>query len=165
MKSETKFRTSQVTPFFKTLTHTSYFPIQQKSIRGDADFILCARGFFVWLELKTDIGEPDKLQVYKASCVKHSGGIVLIGRPSNWEKIKNFLQLLDKGIYDKNYLRTIEQYEFSKSLPKANEQPHEISERIHDNAHREEIAGRESENENDLPKGNHGEIRPRRRRK
>ena len=110
MKKETSFRKNKVIPFLKTLNRAVYFPIQQKTIRGDADFILCCQGFFVWLELKTDEGAPDPLQVYKASCVTQTGGISLIAKPDNWELVKNFLSLLDKGVYDKNVLRAIKQY-------------------------------------------------------
>ena len=51
-KPETKFRMSQVLPFLKTLGNTYAEPIQQLSILGTADYILCSNGYFVWLELK-----------------------------------------------------------------------------------------------------------------
>jgi len=121
MKKETSFRTNKVTPFLKTLNRSAYFPIQQKTIRGDADFIICCQGFFVWLELKTDVGKPDPLQVYKASCVVQTGGIALIASPKNWAQVKNFLTLLDRGIYDKNVLRAIKQYEPSNGHAKTDE--------------------------------------------
>ncbi len=95
MKKETSFRKNKVIPFLKTLNRTSFFPIQQKTIRGDADFILCCQGFFVWLELKTDEGESDPLQVYKASCVTQTGGISIVAAPFNWKLVRDFLLLLD----------------------------------------------------------------------
>lgn len=109
MKKETGFRKNKVIPFLKTLNRTAFFPIQQKTIRGDADFIMCSQGFFVWLELKTDEGSPDPLQVYKASCVTQTGGISIVANPRNWGLVMDFLTLLDRGIYDKNVLREIKQ--------------------------------------------------------
>jgi len=98
MKPETRFRVNQVIPFLKELKNTSYFPIQQLSILGDADFILCCNGGFVWLELK-DIKESLRpLQEYKASWVVRTGGVAIKADPDNWEEVKLFLQQLNKGI-------------------------------------------------------------------
>lgn len=110
MKEESKFRKNRVDPFLKTLQNTFSISIQQTAIRGDADKILCCNGFFVWLELKTDVGEPSPLQQWKYSNVQKAQGIAIIARPRNWEKVKTFLQLLDRGIYDRNALRGIEQH-------------------------------------------------------
>lgn len=106
MKRETIFR-KQVDKFLKSLGNTYEMSIQQKSIRGDADKILCCHGRFVWMELKTSEGVPDPLQAWKASQVKHQGrGIALTVSPDNWEAVKNFLTLLSEGllIYDSNDL-------------------------------------------------------------
>lgn len=79
----------------------------------------------MWLELKTDEGVVEPLQAYKASCVKQTGGITLIATPSNWKAVRGFLTLLDKGIYDKNVLRAIEQYEPSDGNAETDESPDE----------------------------------------
>lgn len=107
-KEETKFRQGKIDPFLKSLDNVAAETIQQKSIRGTADKILCVHGWFVWMEIKTDTGKLDALQIYKASCFRKAGGIVLIARPSNWEKIKSFLTLLNSGIYNKNLLTDME---------------------------------------------------------
>ena len=94
MKPETAFRTNRVIPFLKSLKGTAFFPIQQMTIRGDADFILCCNGKFVWLELK-DWGQPLRpLQKYKADLVIEKGGIALRCSPDNWEEIKALLNQL-----------------------------------------------------------------------
>lgn len=107
MVRERSFRTGTVLKFLNTLKGTAFFPIQQQVIKGDADYILCSHSLFVWLELKKDGEEPDPLQAYKASEVRRTGGIAIVARPDNWEEVKRFLQLLDKGIYDKSLLRSI----------------------------------------------------------
>lgn len=163
MKQETSFRSGKVRPFLATLTRTIAFPIQQKTIRGDADYILCAQGFFVWLELKTDEGKQDSLQVYKASCVKQTGGIVLVARPGNWHLIKNFLNLLDRGIYDKNELRAIEQYNIPAKRSKTNAHSNEESGGVQDHAHRETPSGEHPEDAGSIQKGSNVSVRRRRR--
>lgn len=95
-KPETVFR-ERVRKFLPTLKNTSYFPIQQMTIRGDADFILCVCGHFVWLELKKDEkSKPTALQIYKAEWVRKTGGITLLAYPENWEHVKETLSMLDK---------------------------------------------------------------------
>lgn len=98
MKKETQFRAGKVIPFLKKLIGTSYFPIQQQTIRGDADFILCCRGVFVWLELKAHEGAAiAPVQQAKADWVRHTGGVALIASPDNWDSVKLLLNHLNKG--------------------------------------------------------------------
>lgn len=109
MKPETKFRTYTVLPFLKTLRRTAFFPIQQKAIHGDADYILCSYGLFVWLELKKEGGTLRPLQELKANNVRRIGrGIALEASPENWEEAKQALLFLDERdeTWDKRlYLR------------------------------------------------------------
>lgn len=95
MKPETVFRI-RVGKFLKSLTQASIHPIQQKAIRGDADFIICLNGNFVWLELKTDVGEMAPLQEYKFHKVKRCGGVTIEAQPANWEEVKLFLMRLNQ---------------------------------------------------------------------
>lgn len=135
MKPETKFRAYSVRPFLLNLSDCAFFPIQQQSIRGDADFMVCLRGFFVWLELKADDGVQDALQAFKASQVKQAGGIALIARPYNWKAVKAFLELLNGGVYDKTILQGIEQAPIPASRPKVKRKPHEDPASIPDQAY------------------------------
>lgn len=98
-QSERSFRTNRVLPFFGALVHTSVFPIQQASIKGDADYILCAQGRFIWLELKRSGEKPSALQAFKADWVKSTGGVVLVADPDNWEETKTLLLELDRRNY------------------------------------------------------------------
>lgn len=95
--SERSFRTNMVAPFLSKLKDTAFFPIQQVAILGDADYILCIRGDFVWLELKKLRGELRKIQLYKAGQVKKSGGIAIEANPGNWDKVKRKLLKLSGG--------------------------------------------------------------------
>lgn len=104
MKEETVFRTGKVDPFLKKLKNTAAFSIQQQSIRGTADKMLCVGGHFVWLEIKKEGEEPEPLQAYNASLVRTAGGIALCAKPENWGRVSLFLKMLDDGIYDKKLL-------------------------------------------------------------
>lgn len=96
-KPETVFRAGKVIPFLKTLKRTAFFPIQQKSIRGTPDFLLCCMGRFVALELKINTGKLDALQLYNMEWVKRTNGVGLVARPDNWELVKAALLKLDAG--------------------------------------------------------------------
>jgi hypothetical protein len=96
-QSERSFRAHRVAPFLAALEGSAYFPIQQTSIKGDADYILCCAGRFVWLELKKSGEKPTALQKFKADWVRKTGGIVLVADPDNWPEIQTALWLLDKG--------------------------------------------------------------------
>lgn len=97
MTLERTFRECRVLPFLKTLKNTAYFPIQQVAIVGDADYILCVRGKFIWLELKTNTGVQSALQKFKADWVESTGGVAILCRPHSWDKVQLQLKLLDEG--------------------------------------------------------------------
>jgi hypothetical protein len=96
MKPETQFRQVKVIPFLKTLHNTAYFPIQQMAIVGDPDFILCVRGRFVALELKSETGELSPLQKQKLGWITKKGGVSLVASPGTWESIKGILTKLNE---------------------------------------------------------------------
>jgi hypothetical protein len=97
MKDETKFRQNKVIPFLKRLKKTTFFPIQQSSISGTPDFLVCVNGTFVALELKSEFGELSKLQAYQLWRILNSGGVTMVAKPSNWDDIKDQLTKLDTG--------------------------------------------------------------------
>lgn len=96
MKPETVFRVTKVKPFLETLKHTFSFPIQQLSIVGTPDFLICCNGFFVALELKSLGGKLSKLQEYNLNEVKRTGGISIVATPTNWDEVQRFLTNLTK---------------------------------------------------------------------
>lgn len=97
-ESERQFRTRKVLPFLKSLRNSAWFPIQQLAIVGDADYILCCSGHFVWLELKKEVGLQTVMQKFKADWVARTGGFSFIARPSTWESVRKKIKLLDEGI-------------------------------------------------------------------
>lgn len=98
MKPETRFRIGKVIPFLKTLRHTTFFAIQQLTIVGDPDFMVCIRGRFVALELKkSEKDTPRKIQLYKLREVERTGGLAITAYPENWEQVKSLLRNLDQG--------------------------------------------------------------------
>lgn len=96
-KPETKFR-MKVVDKLKTLPFTAVFSIQQRTIKGDPDLMVCMRGFFIGLELKSEEGEPSKLQEYKLEKIRKAQGRAYTVFPNNWDEIFIELTKLAKGI-------------------------------------------------------------------
>lgn len=97
MKPETAFRNNKVRPFLKTLKNSFWFPISQRSISGTPDFIGCANGRFVALELKSESGVASALQARNLMRVSEVKGVSIIASPKNWNQVKQILMLLDHG--------------------------------------------------------------------
>ena len=100
-KPETLFR-KQVTKFLNRLRGVVIFPIQQVAIRGTPDFLLCLRGKFVALELKSAKGTSARLQIYFREKINKSGGIALEVKPENWEEVKTLLTKISQGDEDES---------------------------------------------------------------
>lgn len=75
-------------------------PLQQKTICGTPDYILCVRGLFIALELKSEIGVVSRLQDRKLKKIARAGGMGFVVRPSNWEPIRQYLENRAKGYDD-----------------------------------------------------------------
>jgi len=86
-----------VIPFLKTLRHAVFFPIQQLTMVGDADFYGCCNGRFIALELKSEGEEARPIQQYKLDQVKKTGGVAIVASPDNWAEVKELLSSLDRG--------------------------------------------------------------------
>ena len=97
-KPETQFRTGTVDPYLKTLKCAVDFSIQQQTLCGHPDKILCIRGRFVALEIKNNDEDPAPLQQYFLDEVTKKGGVAWVVKPKNWHIIKNKLHLLDEGL-------------------------------------------------------------------
>jgi len=83
-KEETKFKERVLCELEKLSLWAE--KIQQVSIRGTPDILICANGTFVALELKTDVGVLSALQEYKLSCIRETGGIAIVSTPKSWPK-------------------------------------------------------------------------------
>jgi hypothetical protein len=95
-KPETNFRV-RVKRDLATLPETMIFPIQQQTILGDPDFVLCVRGRFVALELKSVRGKASALQKYKLESVRKSGGLAFEVYPKTWAEVFTALNILARG--------------------------------------------------------------------
>ncbi len=67
--------------------------VQQVTLRGTPDMLICYKGrFFAW-ELKTDVGVASKLQLHTINKINKAGGVARIVTPSNfqqcWEELLN----------------------------------------------------------------------------
>lgn len=67
------------------------------SFVGDPDYLLCCRGRFVALELKDVDEQPRKIQEYKLSEVRRTGGRALVADRKTWAAVKAVLLKLDAG--------------------------------------------------------------------
>lgn len=85
-KPETIFR-QKVVRDLTTLPDTAIFSIQQRTIVGDPDLILCIRGRFVALELKSEHGKLSKLQEYKLEKIRKAGGLAFVVFPDDWDDV------------------------------------------------------------------------------
>lgn len=69
--------------------------IQQVSVRGIPDYIICAGGKFIALELKRSSRVPaEPLQQYNINRIKEAGGIAYKVDPSNWDAVFNEITLI-----------------------------------------------------------------------
>ena len=82
---ETKFKESVVEDL-KTLPDAWFEKIQQVSIRGTPDFVICKAGVFIGLELKVD-SELTKLQNHKLNLIKKAGGRAYSVTPKTWKRV------------------------------------------------------------------------------
>jgi hypothetical protein len=115
LKDETKFRIYKVDTFLRKLKNTKSFSIQQVSICGDPDKILCTRGKFVGLELKRDGGDLAALQAYRLKEIIDAGGLAFVARPESWDQVKTILTKLDKGEKLNGYEETHSQHEILRA--------------------------------------------------
>jgi hypothetical protein len=70
--------------------------------------ILCVNGIFVALELKRDSkSKASRLQEHTLEMINKSGGLGIIVRPENFEKVITVIKTLSEGgKYDRNDLGT-----------------------------------------------------------
>lgn len=96
-KPETRFR-RKVVEDLRELPATVVFSIQQRTIQGDPDLMVCMRGFFIGIELKSAHGRTSKLQKYKLDTIRKANGLAFVIFPDNWSEILTNLTRLARGI-------------------------------------------------------------------
>lgn len=61
--------------------------VQQVVIQGTPDFLICANGLFIGLELKIPSGKLSELQKFNLDRIEKSGGLSFVAMPDTWEEI------------------------------------------------------------------------------
>lgn len=59
---------------------------------GVPDLLYCIDGYFVAIEVKAENGKPSELQKRKIKKIREAGGIAVIVKPSEFDKLKKLLQ-------------------------------------------------------------------------
>lgn len=59
---------------------------------GVPDITCCINGYYVALELKTEIGRTSKLQDWNIEQIKQAGGVAMVLRPNQFEVFKSFVR-------------------------------------------------------------------------
>jgi len=85
-----------------------FFKASERSLAGIPDMILCVNGIFVALELKRDSkSKASRLQEHTLEMINKSGGLGIVVRPDNFEKVITVIKTLSEGgKYDRNDLGT-----------------------------------------------------------
>lgn len=96
-KLETRFK-QRIRPRLERLPNTWLVKVQQASLRGTPDILMCVNGRFVALELKADKkARIDKLQIYTLKQIEKSGGVAIVTYPENWEETYKRLRNIALG--------------------------------------------------------------------
>ena len=92
-KEETKFAVKVDRDIKNTFGLDAFYEnIQQVGKRGTPDRLLCIRGRFIALELKTEVGTPTRIQMLKLQRIKNAGGLAYLVTPSTWPRILKELE-------------------------------------------------------------------------
>ena len=86
MQDETKLK-NKVLPLLKSIPKTWVLKTQEVARSGVPDILLCLKGEFIAIELKTDTGILSKLQAYNLKKINDSGGLGIVMTPSNFNEI------------------------------------------------------------------------------
>lgn len=62
--------------------------------KGTPDLLICYKGRFIALELKTDTGTTSPLQKEKICDIRKADGYARVLRPSEWETFKDELEYI-----------------------------------------------------------------------
>ena len=85
-KGETAFKESLLKEL-KKIPDSFFYKNVAVSCRGIPDIIGCVKGFGIFLEVKTDCGQMDKLQQYTGIQIIKAGGFFRCIRPENYREI------------------------------------------------------------------------------
>ena len=64
---------------------------------GVPDLIACVNGWFVGIEVKSDVGLPSEIQKQNIKEIIESGGFAVVVRPENFDELKEMIHCLKNG--------------------------------------------------------------------
>lgn len=70
--------------------------------KGVPDILACINGYFVGIEVKAQNGHPSELQLYNIEQIRKADGFAFVLYPSGYEQFKEFIENLNKEIFDRN---------------------------------------------------------------
>lgn len=94
---ETKFK-EKVVEILDEIPGVWILKTQERARRGVPDLLICIRGRFVAIELKTDEGEVDPLQEVILQRIRQAQGLAFVTSPSRWPAhLQMIRDILRKG--------------------------------------------------------------------
>ena len=82
MQPETKFK-NKVNAILNKIPGLWFVKVQQKSIAGTPDIIMCANGRFIAWELKVGSNKASPLQQYNIDSIHEAKGVAVVVTPDN----------------------------------------------------------------------------------
>lgn len=92
-QNETKFK-QRVLKDLKTLPHCWVLKTQERSRRGIPDLLICLRGHFFGIELKSEGKKPDALQEHTLASIRAAQGRAYWTTPSAWPLAFAYLEVI-----------------------------------------------------------------------
>ena len=80
----------------KNIWYVKYFANAFTSV-GVPDILACVKGYFVGIEVKTDIGVVSEIQKYQGQQIQKSGGKWFVVRPKNFDDFKQDIEKIMEG--------------------------------------------------------------------
>ena len=71
------------------------------STSGTPDILSCVNGYFLAIEVKAQTGKPSELQLEKIKQIREAGGFAYVAYPSGWEKLKDIIDGLLIGKFNR----------------------------------------------------------------
>lgn len=80
--------------------HIKYWAGSQFTKSGVPDILTCINSYFVAIEVKAQNGKPSELQLHTIGEIRKAGGFAFVVYPSGWDKLKKFIDNLNKGYFE-----------------------------------------------------------------
>ena len=68
---------------------------------GVPDLIACVNGWFVGIEVKSDIGKPSEIQLVNIDEIHRNKGFAVVVHPEGFEQLKEMILAIKSGDIDK----------------------------------------------------------------